>query len=107
MKNKNISLERKKYLGKLKKTKILVFVTQIILLAGFLALWEILANKNIIDSFITSSPSRILKTFMNLSQNDLLKHVWVTTYETVARIFNRNFFRNIYRNSIMVVQFLS
>ena len=28
---------------------------------------KILANKGIIDSFITSQPSRMLKTFMNLS----------------------------------------
>lgn len=107
MKSKDISLERKKYLGKLKKTKILVFTTQILLLAGFIVIWEILANENIIDSFITSSPSRILNTFMNLSQNDLLKHIWVTTYETVARIFNWNFFRNIHCNIIMVVKFFS
>ena len=40
---------------------------------SFFILCEILANKGIIDSFITSQPSRMLKTFMNLSQNDLLK----------------------------------
>ena len=69
MKSKNISLERKSYLDKLKKKKILILITQIMILAGFLAIWEILANKNIIDSFITCSPSRILNTFTNLSQN--------------------------------------
>lgn len=81
---KNNITDRKKYLKKLKKQKIEVFLTQILILACFIAIWEFLANKNIIDSFITSQPSRILKTFMNLSQNDLLKHVWVTTYETVV-----------------------
>ena len=91
MKIKNISLERKKYLSKIKKQKILVFITQMLILIGFLAIWEILANANIIDSFITSKPSRIFNTFMNLSQNDLLKHIWVTSYETIVRIFNCNF----------------
>ena len=43
-----------------------------------------LANKGIIDSFITSQPSRMLKTFMNLSQNYLLKHLGVTVYETMV-----------------------
>ena len=57
------------------KQKILVFITQMLILIGFLAIWEILANANIIDSFITSKPSRIFNTFMNLSQNDLLKHI--------------------------------
>lgn len=76
--------DRKRYLRNLKKQKIKIFLTQILILVGFMAIWEFLANKGIIDSFITSQPSRILKTFMNLSQNDLLKHVWVTTYETVV-----------------------
>ena len=82
--NKLISKERKQYLSKIKKHKILVLVTQILVLVGFLALWEILADLNIIDSFITSSPSRILSTFMNLRSNDLLTHLGVTVYETVV-----------------------
>ena len=82
--NKIISKERKQYLSKIKKHKILVLVTQILVLVGFLALWEILADLNIIDSFITSSPSRILNTFMNLGSNDLLTHIGVTVYETVV-----------------------
>ena len=64
------SQERKKYLKKIRKKKYLVLFTQILILVGFLALWEILANRGIIDSFITSQPSRILKTFMNLTSND-------------------------------------
>ena len=82
--NKIISKERKQYLGKIKKQKILILITQILVIIGFLALWEILAHLNIIDSFITSSPSRILNTFMNLGSNDLLMHVGVTVYETVV-----------------------
>lgn len=83
MDKKEISLERKIYLKKIKRKKYLILLTQISILVGFLALWEFLANKNIIDSFITSQPSRILNTFMNLSSNNLMKHVWVTTYETI------------------------
>lgn len=83
--NKNeISLERKIYLKKKKQKKYLILLTQISLLIIFLGLWEFLANQNIIDSFITSQPSRILNTFMNLSSNDLLKHIGVTTYETIV-----------------------
>ena len=83
MKNEIISQDRKKYLKKIKRNKKAVLATQIIILVGFLAIWEILASANIIDSFITSQPSRILNTFMNLTSNDLLKHILVTTYETV------------------------
>ena len=84
MRKKNNSEERKKYLNKIRTTKILVFITQITILISFIALWEILANKGVIDSFITSQPSRMLETFMNLSQNGLLEHLGVTVYETLV-----------------------
>ncbi len=83
MDKKIISNERKLYLRKIRKDKFMVLFTQIFILVLFLGIWEILANKGIIDSFITSQPSRIAKTFMNLSSNDLVKHILVTTYETV------------------------
>ena len=35
------------------------------------------------NSFITSSPSRILDTFMNIKNNNLMMHLWVTAYETI------------------------
>ena len=79
-----MSEERKKYLRTIKLEKILVLGSQILLLIAFLSLWEILANNGKIDSFITSSPSRILNTFANFSSNNLLKHIWVTVYETIV-----------------------
>jgi len=79
----NISPERKTYLRKVKKDKILVLGAQILLLVLLITAWEILANKGIIDSFIMSQPSRILKTFMNLSQNGLLNHLGTTCFETI------------------------
>ena len=78
-----MSEERKKYLRKQKFNKILVLGNQILILVIFLGLWELLANKGIIDSFITSSPSRIINTFANFSSNNLLMHIKVTVYETI------------------------
>ena len=83
MGDKFISLDRKKYLRKIRINKIAIFMTQIGILIGFIVLWEVLANLKIIDSFITSQPSRILNTFMNLSSNDLFHHLGVTFYETI------------------------
>lgn len=80
---KDLSPERKKYLKKITTSKIAVIATQLFILVAFIAMWEILANLNIIDSFITSQPSRILNTFLNLSQNGLLKHVGITCFETI------------------------
>jgi len=83
MNDKIISVERKKHLKTIRKNKFLVLFTQVFILVAFLGVWEILAKQGIIDSFIMSQPSRIVKTFMNLSSNDLVEHILVTTYETV------------------------
>lgn len=84
MDKKAISKDRKVYLRKQKMNKIAILTVQILIVVGFIALWEILANLGIIDSFIASQPSRILKTFMNLSNNDLLTHLGVTCFETIV-----------------------
>lgn len=81
--NNRLSKERKNFIKKTKKEKFLIFFTQLATLFAFLAIWEYLANAKIIDSFITSQPSRIVNTFLNLASNDLLKHIKVTVYETV------------------------
>ena len=78
------SNERKEYLKNKKKKKILVLFTQIFILIAFLAIWEILANKGIVDSFMMSQPSRIWNTLINLGSQDLIKHIWVTVYETIV-----------------------
>mgnify|MGYP000608145523 CR=1 FL=1 len=84
MKNKEIiSCERKKYLRKIKIRKGEILTTQIFIVIAFIAVWEILARRGIIDSFIASQPSRIVKTFMNLSSNNLLEHLKITCEETL------------------------
>lgn len=85
-----ISEERKNYLSKVKNRKLTIILTQIGIIIAFIALWEILARLGKIDSFIMSQPSRIVKTFLNLSSNDLLKHVAITVLETIVRIYFRN-----------------
>ena len=75
MPKKNISDDRKKYLRKKRINKISILITQISILIALIAIWEFAANKEIIDSFIMSQPSKILKTFINLSSNDLLMHI--------------------------------
>lgn len=82
-KKDKISKERALYLRKVKLRKIEIFMTQISIVVAFIAIWEILARTGKIDSFITSQPSRILKTFMNLSSNDLLEHLKITCIETI------------------------
>lgn len=84
MRNKNISEDRKKYLRKIYIQKASILITQISLVIFFIVMWEVLADKQIIDSFIMSQPSRMVESFINLSHNGLLKHVIVTCSETLA-----------------------
>ena len=83
MHENNISEERKKYLRKVKKNKILIIIVRLLIVIVFILGWEILANIGVIDSFIASSPSRIWDTFINLSSTNLMEHVGVTCLETI------------------------
>lgn len=82
--NNKISEDRKKYLAKKKRQKIVVLSTQIFIIVSFILLWEILARLNIIDGFLTSQPSRVFNTILNLSSNNLLMHMGVTCFETIV-----------------------
>ncbi len=57
---------------------------QIGLLVVFLALWEILAHFEVINTLIFSSPSRIFSTIGTLySSGELFYHIGITLYETL------------------------
>ena len=79
-----LSNEYKKYLKSIKINKILVFITQIFILLFLIFIWEYLSSKNIINAFIYSSPSKVIKTIIELyNTNNLFNHIWVTVYETI------------------------
>lgn len=78
------SPERSLYLKKLKRENALVWIMRFCLLALIIALWEVFAYFNVIDPFISSSPSRIVSTTKKLLLEDnLLYHMGITLYETV------------------------
>lgn len=78
------SKERLKYLKKRKKEKIIVFSMQILLFIVFIFLWEFFARLKIINTFLTSSPSKIITTLVNLyNTNNLFNHISITVYETI------------------------
>ena len=78
-----VSKERAAYLQKQKRKKYMIRTVQISVVVILLALWEILANIGVIDSFIMSQPSRMVKTLLNLGENGLLTHLGVTCMETL------------------------
>ena len=105
MREKNISEDRKKYLRKVRKGKISVIITQLLILVIFMIGWEILANKGIIDSFITSQPSRILNTFLNLSSNRISTALRCYSNRNINRLYFRCHFRNSNCHLSVVVTF--
>lgn len=78
------SFEQKKFLKKYYLNKLIVFLIQIIIIASFLIIWEFAAKNNYINTFIFSSPSRIINCFIDLyKSNNLLIHIFTTLYETI------------------------
>ena len=83
-----MSVEQKKYLKTLKINKIKIIFWQLLIIATLLILWEILANYNIISPFIYSSPSRIIKTIIELIKNhNFFIHIYVTLMEVLIAFF--------------------
>ncbi len=85
MKNKSsYSPQHLLYLRKIKRETYLVNFVRIAILVVGLLVWELLARLNVIDSFITSCPSKIFSTIYYLALEDnLLYHLSVTLYETL------------------------
>ena len=78
------SLDYKKYKKKLLINKILVIFTQITLLILLLIIWQLLADFELINTFISSSPKKVIETIISLhEQQNLYHHIWITVYETV------------------------
>ena len=73
----------KEYIKKIKINKILIFLVQITIITGLTIIWQFLADKQIINTFITSSPKEVIKTLINLyNQNNIFNHIYITIYET-------------------------
>lgn len=68
--------------------RLLVIFFRIFLLTGFLFLWEFCASHQIIDSFIFSSPSKIMNALLlMISDHSIFLHLGVTLYETFVSFF--------------------
>lgn len=78
------SEEYKKYLKRMKRDSILVFLTQILIVVIFTFLWQFLADKKIVDTFLVSSPKMILESIINLIKtNNFWNHIYTTIYEII------------------------
>ena len=79
-----MSEEHKQYLKKQKIRKIVIRIIQIGILILLFGLWELSAYLEWADPFITSSPSRVVKSIANLyTSGQLFTHLGATLWETV------------------------
>ncbi|MCL2068842.1 MAG: hypothetical protein FWH00_02990 [Oscillospiraceae bacterium] len=68
----------------MQKRRTAIRICRISVLLFIIISWEALARIGVIDSFIMSQPTRILKTVLNMGSNNLLTHIGVTCFETIA-----------------------
>lgn len=89
----DISPEQLRYLQQRKRHIYIVKLARIALLLIFLILWELTSDAGIIDSFIFSSPSKIVRCFWKMVlDHTIFFHIWTTLYETIISFFLVMFF---------------
>ena len=80
--------QHKIYQIKIKKEKIFILSFQILLVVFLFALWEILALCNVIDEFLFSSPSSIIKLLIeNIKSKEIFIHIRYSLIETLIALF--------------------
>jgi NitT/TauT family transport system permease protein len=80
----NESLEHKQYLKKVKRKNTIITIVRLGILIAFFSIWEIAASFKWIDPFLTSSPSRMIKSLITVyNEGTLFRHIFITCIETV------------------------
>jgi NitT/TauT family transport system permease protein len=79
------SKEQLQYIKKVKGTNRRVTIARFLILIVFFLLWEVLGDFKIIDPFLTSTPSRMLKSLIQIyKEGTLFRHISVTCIETIV-----------------------
>lgn len=86
--NNSKELRQKQFMQKEKYKQILLYACRILLIIGFFLVWELCAQANLLNEFIFSSPSRVLRTLQEFyNQNTLFLHIGTTMNETLLSFF--------------------
>lgn len=84
MPDETMSPERRAYLQRQKRSVRKIALLRFLLLVLFLLQWEITAQIGLVDAFVVSAPSRIVRTLIGMWQSgDLLLHLGTSCMETV------------------------
>ena len=78
------SEEHIKYLKKQKKEKRIICFFRLLIIICFLIAWELLSRFELINTFLSSSPTEVIETTYQLLQDKtLFTHIGVTLYEVL------------------------
>ena len=79
------SREHIDYLKKQKKEKRIVFFFRLLIIVVFLIAWELLSRFELINTFLSSSPSEVIETTIQLLKDQtLFTHIGITLYEVIV-----------------------
>lgn len=102
------SLEHKLYLRRCRINKLLVRFTQIIIVLLLILLWQIAADNSWINTFISSSPKKVIETIISLYNDGVLfHHIWITFYEVIISFVIGIFIGLIVSSLLWRFEFLS
>lgn len=80
----NQSDEHKNYVKNVKRHNYSIIFTRIVILIAFFCLWEIAGRLKWIDPFLTSTPSKMYESFMQIyTEGTLITHIFITCFETI------------------------
>ncbi len=102
------SEEYKRFLKKIKRDNFLVFLTQIFIIILFFIIWQILADKQLINTFLMSSPEKVFDTIIDLiKQNNFWNHIVTTLYEIIISFIIGNIIGVVFASILWFNKFLS
>lgn len=79
-----MSEQQKAFIKKVKRYNLTISLLRILIFVAFIILWETAAQLNWINSFVFSSPLRVLKTLVKMySDGSIFNHIMVTLGETL------------------------
>ena len=83
--NKNKTLtNQEKYVQSVKRNKLKIRLLQIATVIFIFGAWELLATVGVLDEFLFSKPSAIIKLLIQyIKSNEIFIHVGVSLYETL------------------------
>ena len=82
------SKEHKEYIDKIKRKKRVIVFFRCFILILFLIIWELLARTEVINTFLSSSPSMVVETTIGLfASGNLWRHILITLVEVLVSFF--------------------